>query len=102
MIIVYEKKKKARILSIHSHSSCTEFLLSLFLLYTIARTPSSENKIKQVFSTFFVELHKKQDVKSMFLMKKYVVSTQLFVEFSRNLRFLFPQPAYNSPIPWEN
>lgn len=77
-------------------------LLSLFLLYTIARTPSSENKIKQVFSTFFVELHKKQDVKSMFLMKKYVVSTQLFVEFSRNLRFLFPQPAYNSPIPWEN
>ena len=33
----------------------------------------------------------------MFLMKKYVVSTQLFVEFSRNLRFLFPQPAYNSP-----
>lgn len=38
----------------------------------------------------------------MFLMKKYVVSTQLFVEFSRNLRFLFTQPAYNSPIPWEN
>lgn len=100
MIIVYEKIKKARILSIHSHSSCTEFYYHCS--YYTRLHARRQVKIKQVFSTFFVELHKKQDVKSMFLMKKYVVSTQLFVEFSRNLRFLFPQPAYNSPIPWEN
>ena len=90
MIIVYEKIKKARILSIHSHSSCTEFYYHCSYYTRLHARRQVKNKIKQVFSTLFVELHKKQDVKSMFLMKKYVVSTQLFVEFSRNLRFFPP------------